>query len=104
MALKVIDWSLREDFGFKNILWIYSERRGIHCWYSDPAVRVLPNEARGAIVVYLSVHTGSSENSDKKIKCTFTQQHPMMKRSFIILEPYIGWYIYIIHLAIFIIE
>ena len=93
MALKVVDRSLRDDFGFKNILWIYSGRRGIHCWCCDPEVRALPNEARGAIIEYLSVHTGSSENSDKKIKSTFTQQHPMMKRSFTILEPYFAKYI-----------
>lgn len=89
MALKVIDIALREDFAFKHILWIYSGRRGIHCWVSDEAARVLGNDARSAIVEYLSVDTGSTENTDQKIKSAFTGTlHPMMKRSYDILEPF----------------
>lgn len=89
MALKVIDTALREDFAFKHILWIYSGRRGIHCWVSDEEARKLPNDARGAIVEYLSVDTGSSDNTDQKLKNAFTGTlHPMMKRSYEILEPF----------------
>lgn len=88
MAMKVIDLALREDFDFQNILWIYSGRRGIHCWVCDPDARSLTNEARGAIVDYLSVNTGTNENSDKKIKQSFEQAHPMLRRAYAVLEPY----------------
>ena len=88
MAIKVVDKSLRDDFAFKNILWIYSGRRGVHCWVCDPEARALSNEARGAIVDYLSVQTGSYENSDKKLKNVFESPHPSLQRAYEILEPY----------------
>ena len=89
MALKVVDEALREDFNFQHILWIYSGRRGIHCWVCDPAARALQNDARTAVVEYLTVETGSSENSDKKLKNVFTTpMHPMIKRAYETLEPF----------------
>jgi len=88
MALKVVDRALREDFAFKHILWIYSGRRGIHCWVNDPEARALTNEARSAVVEYLSVETATNENSDKKLKQTFQAPiHPALKRAYDILEP-----------------
>lgn len=88
MALKVVDRALREDFAFKHILWIYSGRRGVHCWVNDPEARALSNDARSAVVEYLSVETGTNENSDRKMKSTFTAPiHPALKRAYDILEP-----------------
>lgn len=51
-----------EDFGFKHIMWVYSGRRGVHCWVSDERARRLNNESRKAIVGFLEVikvRTGS---------------------------------------------
>ena len=88
MAVKVVDRALREDFAFRHILWVYSGRRGVHCWVCDPEARSLTNEARAAVVDYLSIHSGTSENSDKKLKNAFLNPHPMMKRAYDLLDPY----------------
>lgn len=65
-AVKVMNVALREDFGFEHILWVYSGRRGIHCWVGDYQARQLANDARSAIVQYFTVVEGN-ENVKRKV-------------------------------------
>lgn len=75
-----------EDFGFKHLLWVYSGRRGIHCWVSDKAARELSDDARRALVGYLEVIKGSA-NQVKKVDLgtsTLASQrslHPSLRRA-----------------------
>ena len=54
-----------DTFGFKHLLWVYSGRRGIHCWISDPAALDLNDEQRRALVTFMEVIKGSKEQMKK---------------------------------------
>ena len=81
-AVKVLDSALRgtpshsplfrsimvlmtDTFGYKHLLWVYSGRRGIHCWISDPAALDLNDEQRRALVTFMEVIKGSKEQMKK---------------------------------------
>jgi len=61
LACKSIDTILKELFGFKINLWIYSGRRGVHCWVCDPAARRLNDFKRKALIEFLN--SGPNSNS-----------------------------------------
>lgn len=81
VAIKVIDTALRDDFGFNHILWVYSGRRGVHCWVCDGKARRLTNEQRAAVADYFRVYKGN-ENSSKKVSLTGLALHPFLVRSY----------------------
>lgn len=66
MAVKVVDIALRDDFGFKHIMWVYSGRRGAHAWVCDKKARDMDDLKRRAIAGYLEVIKGGA-NSGKKV-------------------------------------
>ena len=83
VAVKVIDRALAEDFGFEHRLWVYSGRRGIHCWICDEKARKLGPQARKAVISYLEVIKGGSE---KKKKVNLSGAHPFITSSYKVLE------------------
>ncbi|OAF69753.1 DNA primase small subunit [Intoshia linei] len=88
MVIKIIDETLRDDFGFKLILWVYSGRRGVHCWICDKEARYLSQESRAAIVNYLTIL-----NNDHIIDLTSSYKHPFLKRALKICSKYVESYL-----------
>jgi len=86
IAIKIIDRALRDDFGFNNILWVYSGRRGVHCWVCDKRARQLSEPARRAIVGYLEVVKGGEQQA-KKVNLP-NLLHPSLKYAYDIVKEY----------------
>ncbi|KAK3825983.1 MAG: hypothetical protein J3Q66DRAFT_380297 [Benniella sp.] len=86
IAMKIIDAALRDDFGFKHLLWVYSGRRGVHCWVGDERARVMTNDQRKAIVSYLEVVKGGAQQA-RRVKLQHTL-HPSLSRAYDILQEH----------------
>ncbi|KAG6886280.1 hypothetical protein C0993_006690 [Termitomyces sp. T159_Od127] len=65
LAVKVLDVAIREQFGYENLLWVYSGRRGIHLWISDKEAMELTDDQRKALVGWMTVVHGGHESSKK---------------------------------------
>jgi DNA primase small subunit len=82
-ATKVLDVALREDFGFEHMIWVFSGRRGAHCWVSDKRARALDESRRRAIVEYLDI----LKNKGTKRMNLRRPLHPHIQRSLDTLKP-----------------
>ena len=83
VAVDIIDKALKEDFGFDDMLWVFSGRRGIHCWICDDFGRGMKGEVRASIMDYLSVNLGNEMNSNRV--SLPDKIHPALKRAFSII-------------------
>jgi len=54
-AVGVLDHLLRAWLGFTTLLWVYSGRRGVHCWVCDCRARQLTAKERAAIVEFIRI-------------------------------------------------
>lgn len=86
MAIKVVDAALRDDLGFKHILWVYSGRRGAHAWISDKRARDMDDQKRRSIAGYLELLRGG-DKSGKKVNVK-RPLHPHVERSLKTLDEH----------------
>lgn len=84
-AMHVVDDALRLAFGFKHLLWIYSGRRGVHCWVCDESARQLDDDDRAKMVSFLHVELGSDENQSVDVRWP---PYPYIQKAYETLEPY----------------
>jgi DNA primase catalytic subunit len=89
-AVKFLDSLLREKFGFEQLFWIFSGRRGAHCWVLDKAASRYSPSYRTAIVSYLTqfemhadhrVYTGNCAMAKNLIETSFGFQFEELLKS-----------------------
>ena len=67
-AAMFIDQTMKEDFGFKKVIWFFSGRRGVHGWVMDKITREFDQAQRVAILNYLTfIHDEKRSQSIEEI-------------------------------------
>ncbi|XP_075163656.1 DNA primase small subunit [Haematobia irritans] len=89
IAANILDTAIKEDFGWEHILWVFSGRRGIHCWICDYEARHLDTQGRSAVAEYLQIisHAMGSNGSNVSRVYIGDRMHHSVKRAFQIIEP-----------------
>ncbi|GAB0099336.1 hypothetical protein DMENIID0001_151920 [Sergentomyia squamirostris] len=85
VACRILKECLHEDFGYENMLWVFSGRRGLHCWVCDKEVRELSEEIRKALVDYFTLPLRLVKRNDT---LNINWSHPIIQRALIIIEPF----------------
>ncbi|CCF60458.1 hypothetical protein KAFR_0K01020 [Kazachstania africana CBS 2517] len=85
LAIQVINICLEEDFGFKDYIWVFSGRRGAHCWISDKRARILNDLQRRNILDYVNVVR--DRKYDKRLALR-RPYHPHLVRSVELLKSH----------------
>lgn len=71
IACQILDAGLREEFNLHQLLWVFSGRRGIHCWVCDPKAKKFENIARSSVAEHFVVWS-----KDKPIQIYGDKIHP----------------------------
>ena len=92
-AYKVLKHILGKSFGFKNILWVFSGRRGIHAWVCDKEARFMSKKVRKAVTEFLNF-TLSNDMVDYLVKPELInkkERYGLLGEAYDILKQYKGF-------------
>jgi DNA primase small subunit len=65
------------------MMWVFSGRRGIHCWIGDEVARTMNNEMRTAVVDYVHLSAGNEMGGGLELSYPL---HPALDRAFKLLD------------------
>ena len=83
-AMYVLDSVLRGDFGFCDLTWVFSGRRGVHCWVADARAQKLDDAGRRAIASYVRVKAGeTSWPLHPLVRQRYAALHQLFVRTFV---------------------
>ncbi len=82
-AMYFISETLEEDFGVQDYQWVFSGRRGVHCWVKDKIFKKFDQKLRMAIMDYLTLV--SDEGSRSKIHFPLEHARSLEKRIYRVL-------------------
>ncbi|KAG9508534.1 DNA primase small subunit, partial [Fragariocoptes setiger] len=87
VGARILHKILTEEFGFQHLLFVFSGRRGFHCWVCDKRARVLSSRARSAIASYLSIIDGG-QAMVKRVNLNPRDRtlHPMLRKALEIID------------------
>ncbi len=54
-AAEIIDETLKDDFGYKERIWVFTGGRGLHCWVKDKKTFLYSPRQRDAVVGYMQM-------------------------------------------------
>lgn len=88
IGAKILNSILTREFGFKHLLFVFSGRRGFHCWVCDKEARELTPEARRAIADYLALIRGGA-NLVKRVELDASKPlHPMVVKALEVIDEH----------------
>lgn len=85
LAMKIMNTALTDDFAYVDYIWVFSGRRGAHCWVSDKRARILTDLQRRNVLDYVNVVR--DRNADKRLALK-RPYHPHLMRSLEQLKPH----------------
>lgn len=88
IGAKILHKILTEEFAFKHLLFVFSGRRGFHCWVCDKSARELGSDARKAIADYFSVIVGGQSMVKRVTLNPSNGIHPMIARALEVIDSH----------------